>query len=65
MQATWQSYNDFFREVASELNIIKDNLDVISKTVKTTNSPALFPGSIKNLNDQKQRLHEIAQSILS
>jgi len=65
MQSTWDSYNDFFKEVANELNIIKDNLDVICKGVKTANSENEIPTYTQHLKDQQNRIAEIVQGLSS
>ena len=63
MQSTWESYNDFFKDVANELNIIKDNLDVICKSVKSTNNANEIPTYTQQLKDQQTRIFEIVQGL--
>ena len=63
MQSTWDSYNDFFKDVANELNIIKDNLDVISKGVKKTTDEKEMAEYTQHLKAQQQRISEIVTGI--
>lgn len=65
MQSTWDSYNDFFKDVANELNIIKDNLDVICKSVKKTKNEQEMPVFTQQLRDQQNRINEIVKGLSS
>lgn len=65
MQSTWDSYNDFFRDIANELNIIKDNLDIIGKGVKKTEDKKEMESFTQHLFAQQARINEIANSLLS
>ena len=63
MQSTWDSYNEFFKDVANELNIIKDNLDVICKSVKKTENENEISTYTQHLKDQQARILEIVQGL--
>lgn len=65
MQSTWDSYNDFFKDVANELNIIKDNLDVIGKGVKNTKDEQEMATFTQHLKDQQARINEIVNGLNS
>lgn len=65
MQSTWDSYNDFFKDIANELSIIKDNLDVIGKGVKKVSSENEMATFTQHLKDQQTRISEIVQGIVS
>lgn len=65
MQTTWDSYNDFFKDVANELNIIKDNLDVISKGVKKVNDEEEMASYTQHVKDQQKRINEIVSGLTS
>ena len=65
MQTTWDSYNEFFKDVANELNIIKDNMDVISKGVKKTSDTKEMAVFTQHLRDQHKRINEIVSGLTS
>ncbi|MCM8543327.1 MAG: hypothetical protein NE328_23865 [Lentisphaeraceae bacterium] len=63
MQTTWDSYNEFFKDVANELNIIKDNMDVISKGVKKATDEKEMATLTQHLKDQNARINEIVNGL--
>jgi hypothetical protein len=63
MQGTWESYNTFFKDVANELNILSENIDIISQAVKSSTNLDQKGELTQHVNDQKNRLHEIINSL--
>jgi hypothetical protein len=65
MQGTWDSYNGFFKDISTELTILSDNMDIISSHIE--NSTNLDDQALltQQVNDQKDRMHEIVNSLLN
>ena len=63
MKETWESYNEFLKDVANELNLVRENLDVISKGIKDTDSEQDKKTYTGHLLSQKESLEAIINGI--
>jgi hypothetical protein len=63
MQGTWETYNSFFKDVASELKILSDNVGVISNAMRNAKDLNEKNDLTQHTNAQKTRLLEIINSL--